>query len=140
LAGVLWHGLTFEVIDRFWRDLVERPNGPMGFRFILQPTMAAIAAIRDGRNDARSGRSPYFMTVLRNPKARVGLLGEAVNATCRIIAIGLVMDLIYQAVVFRTFYPDEALIIAILLAFLPYLIIRGMVARLWRDRASEQQR
>jgi hypothetical protein len=135
LAGVLWHGLTFKVIERFWHDLVERPDGPMRFRFVLQPTMAAIAAFRDGRKDARSGRSPYFMTVWRNPQERVGLLGEGVDATARIIALGLVMDVIYQAFVFKTFYPDEALVIAIQLAFLPYLIIRGLVARMWRDPA-----
>jgi hypothetical protein len=32
----------------------------MRFRFILQPVMVAILAIRHGLNDARTGRSPYF--------------------------------------------------------------------------------
>jgi hypothetical protein len=63
VAGVLWNGVTVE-----GHDLVERPGGPMRFRFILQPLMAAIAAIHDGREDARAGRSAYFMTVLRNPQ------------------------------------------------------------------------
>jgi hypothetical protein len=63
VAGVLWNGVTVE-----GHDLVERPDGPMRFRFILQPLMAAIAAIHDGREDARAGRSAYFMTVLRNPQ------------------------------------------------------------------------
>jgi hypothetical protein len=57
-------------------------------------------------------------------------------ATARIILLGLVMDVIYQALVLRTFYPNEALIIALLLAFVPYLIIRGLVLRGWRRRAS----
>ncbi len=35
----------------------------MTFRFILQPVMAAIAALHDGIKDARLGRSPYFWTV-----------------------------------------------------------------------------
>ena len=39
----------------------------MAFRFILQPVMAAIFAIRDGMKDARAGRSPYFWTVLHDP-------------------------------------------------------------------------
>jgi len=46
-AGVLWHGITAAVFERFWHDLLERPDGPMRFRFILQPLMAAIAAIHD---------------------------------------------------------------------------------------------
>lgn len=123
-------------LERFWHDLLERPEGLMRFRFILQPAMAAIAAVRDGLKDARSGRAPYFMAVLRNRQERVGLLNEGLNATARIIAIGLVMDVIYQALVFKTFYPDRALIVALLLAFVPYLILRGLVARVWRDRAS----
>jgi hypothetical protein len=136
VAGSLWYGLTFKAIERFWRDLLERPEGSMRLRFMLQSTMAAIAALRDGLKDARSGRAPYFMTVLRNPQERVGLLNEALNATARIIAIGLGMDVIYQAFLLKTFYPDEALVVALLLGFVPYLIFRGLVARVWRDRAS----
>jgi len=32
-------------IHRVWRQLVERPSGPMAFRFILQPVMGALAAL-----------------------------------------------------------------------------------------------
>jgi hypothetical protein len=96
--------------------------------------MAAIAAIHDGREDARAGRSPYFMTVLRNPQERVGRLREGLNATARIILLGLVMDVIYQLLVLKTFYPNEALVVALLLAFVPYLIIRGLVLRITRSR------
>jgi len=52
VAGVVWHGVTGEVLRQFWHDLIERPDGPMRFRFFLQPLMAAIAAIHDGRGDA----------------------------------------------------------------------------------------
>jgi hypothetical protein len=40
---------------------------------------------------------------------------------------------------FNTLYPGEALIVAIVLAFIPYLLIRGPAARLarwWYRRAS----
>jgi hypothetical protein len=45
-----------------------------------------------------------------------------------------VMDVIYQLIVLKTFYPNEALVIALLLAFVPYLIIRGLVLRVARSR------
>ena len=134
VAGVLWHGVTAETLRGFWRDLIERPDAPMRFRFVLQPLMAALAAIHDGREDARAGRSPYFVTMLRNPGERVGLLREGLNATARIILLGLVMDVIYQLIVLKTFYPNEALVVALLLAFVPYLIIRGLVLRVARSR------
>jgi hypothetical protein len=140
VLGLLWRGATLETFERFWHDLIQRPNGPMRFRFVMQPLMAAIAAIHDGRSDARFGRTPYLMTVLSNPRERVGRLRDGLNATGRIILLGLTMDVIYQALVLRTFYPDEALVIALLLAFVPYVIIRGLVVRVARIRLRRQVR
>jgi hypothetical protein len=134
ITGVLWHGVSLKVVEQFWHDLIERPDGPMRFRFVLQPLMATIVAIRDGLKDARSGRSPYFATVVANPQERIGRLREGLDATARIIALGLVMDVIYQTIVFKTFYPDQALVVALVLAFVPYLIIRSVIARIWRSQ------
>ena len=114
----------------------------MAFRFILQPLMAAIAAFLHGRKDARIGRTPYFWTMVSNPQERVERLREGLNATARIILLGLIMDAIYQVIVFRRFYPVEAVIIAVLLGFVPYLVFRGLVTRILRigrDGASAHQ-
>ena len=138
VAGVLWYGVAIETFKRIWHSLVDRPSGPVAFRFILQPAMATIAAIYDGLKDARTGRSPYFWTVLRKPHERAARLGEGLNATARIILLGLAMDTIYQLIELEKFYPAEALIIALLLAFVPYLLLRGSVARIarrWRGAA-----
>jgi hypothetical protein len=43
--------------------------------------------------------------------------------------LGLVMDGIYQYIEFDTFHPAEAVIITLLLAFLPYVLMRGAIAR-----------
>jgi hypothetical protein len=134
VTGLLWRGVTVQAFARFWYNLVNRTTGPMKFRLILQPSMAAITGIRDGLQDARTGRSPYLMTLLASPHERVGRLREGLNATARIIALGLVMDTIYQLLVLRTFYPLEALVVALLLAFVPYLIIRGLILHAWRRR------
>jgi hypothetical protein len=64
------------------------------------------------------------------------------NATARIILLGLVMDAIYQIVMLGRFYPAEAVIVALLFAFIPYVIIRGPAARItrrWRRRISPHQ-
>ncbi len=130
--GLLWYGLSAESHQRLWHDLFERPGGPMTFRFILQPIMAVIAAAADGFDDARLGRSPYLWTILHNPDERRGRLVEGLNATARILLLGVGMDAIYQYRVFDAFYPIEALIIAIALAFIPYLLLRGPAARIAR--------
>jgi hypothetical protein len=52
------------------------------------------------------------------------------------------MDTTYQYLVLGKFYPGEALIVAFGLAFLPYLLIRGPVARFvrwWGHRSSSTQ-
>jgi hypothetical protein len=132
VAGVLWHGVAFATIERLLRQLVARPGGPMWFRFILQPAVAALAAIHDGRKDARLGRTPYLWAMLHRPGERIGRLREAVNATSRIILLGLVMDTIYQMIELQRFYPVEAVVIALLLAVVPYVILRGVVLRIAR--------
>jgi hypothetical protein len=86
--------------------------------------MAAIVAIRDGLKDARTGNSPYFWTLVTNPRERIRRLNEGLNATARIILLGLVMDMIYQGIVLRQFYPGEAVIVALPFAYVPYVIMR----------------
>jgi hypothetical protein len=139
VLGLLWYGSSAEVNARIWQHIVERPTGPMMFRFILQPVMATIMALIDGIKDARTGRSPYFWTILTNPDERAGRLREGLISTSRIMLLGLAMDTIYQAIVLKTFYPGEAAIVAILLAFVPYLLLRGpfaRIARWWMARKS----
>jgi hypothetical protein len=136
-AGVLWHGLTVEVLERLWRNLLDAPSGPMSFRFILQPSMSATVAIHDSVK--RTGRSR--LTVAGNPRERMGRLRGELVATARIILLGIEMDVIYQLLVFETFYPAQALLIALLLAFIPYLLIRGpatLIARWWRGGVSAE--
>jgi hypothetical protein len=138
IFGVAYYGFSAEVRWRVWRHLLDRPGGPMSFRIILQPTMAAIAALHDGMKDAKSERSPYLWTVLTNPAKRGERLSEALISTARVILLGLAIDTIYQFIMFKTFYPAEAAIVALILAFLPYLLLRGPVARIthwWRGNA-----
>ena len=139
VIGLVWYGFSADVHNRIWRDILDRPGGPMTFRFILQPTMAAIAALHDGVKDAQTGRSPYLWTLLTNRAESAGRLREGLIATARVILLGFGMDAVYQATVLKTFYPGEMLLIAILLAFIPYLLLRGPIARLarwWLARKS----
>ena len=79
--------------------------------------------------------------MLTHPEKLGGRLHEGLIATARIILLGLVMDVIYQLMVFGNLHPGEAAIIAILLAFVPYLLLRGPFARIagwWRRRSSRE--
>jgi hypothetical protein len=130
--GVVWYGLSTEELDRVWRNIVARPGGPMTFRFVLQPTMAAIVALRDGVNDAQLGRAPYLAAILRGIEGRGARLWEGIVSTARILILGVVMDVIYQLVFLDAFHPAESALIAILLAFVPYALLRGPIGRIAR--------
>jgi hypothetical protein len=49
-----------ELIMRVLGNLHGRVGGPMSFRLILQPAMAAFFAVEAGLKDSRTGRPPYF--------------------------------------------------------------------------------
>jgi len=132
LVGLVSYGVSGEVVSRIWHNMLDRPGGPFVFRFVLQPIMATVAALRDGLSDARAGRTPFLWTVLTDPSQRRGRLDEALIATSRIVLLGLAIDAIYQAIEFESFHPGEAVIIALLLAFVPYLVLRGLVTRIAR--------
>ena len=121
-----------EIFTRLWNDLIGRIGGPMSFRLLLQPATAFVFAIRDGLKDAREGRPAYFYSLFTEPENRRSLLREGFKAVSRIFAFAIVMDLIYQLTVLRWFYPLQALIVAIVLALLPYILLRGPVNRIAR--------
>jgi hypothetical protein len=135
--GLLMYGVSSEVFARIWHNLLDRPGGSFGFRFILQPVMATVAALRDGLHDARTGRAPFLRAVLTDPAQRRGRLDEALIATSRIVLLGLAMDTAYQIIEFKSFHPAEAVIVALLLAMLPYLVLRGLVTRIARHRMGK---
>ena len=121
-----------DLLFRIWTDLGGRVGGPMSFRLLLQPGMALIFAIRDGVTDARAGRPPHFWALLTNSGNRREIMRSGWQAVGRVFVLAIIMDVIYQLIVFRWIYPGEALLTAVLLAILPYLLVRGPVDRIAR--------
>lgn len=139
VAGIALHGIGFAQFQRIWEHEMARPGGSLAMRFFLQPAMSVFFAARDGIKDARTGRSPYFWTVVSDSGERRAHLREGLSSTGKIILIALLLDGIYQVIEFGTVYPVEALIAAVLLAFVPYLLLRGPIARAarwWMARKS----
>jgi hypothetical protein len=111
----------------------------LALRFLLQPMMSTIFAVRDGIRDARAEHTPYFWSMVTDPAARRVRLREGVMATGKIILFAILLDTIYQIIRLKTFYPAEAVIVAVLLAFVPYVVVRGLVGRgvrRWRRHAA----
>jgi hypothetical protein len=118
-----------DLLPPFWDEMWARTEGPLHFRFILQPVMACLLAMRDGYRDAKCGRPPYLHDILHNPAGRGARLKEGLHAVTRVMLLGVAMDAAYQFLVIKAFRPLEMLVVVFLLAFVPYLLMRGPARR-----------
>ena len=121
-----------EIWQRALENLLGRLNGPLHFRFLMQPAVALFFGIRDGLKDAREGRPAYLWTIFTKPEHRGWMLREGLRAVAKVLVLALVLDAVYQAIELHWFYPGGAIIVATGLAFVPYLLIRGPVNRIAR--------
>ena len=128
-----------DVLTRFVTDLLGRTTGPLKFRLVLQPAMAIFFAIRDGMKAEREGRPPYFWSLsgASTPERRE-LLREGWKAIVKVFSLAVVLDLVYQLIVFRWIYPFESFAVAIILTVLPYLLLRGLANRILKLRDRRQ--
>jgi len=118
--------------ERAGSQLLARVSGPMKFRLVLQPCMAAFFAIRSGLADARAGKPPYFWGLLSAPGQREAMLKDGWKSVGRVFILALVLDAVYQLIVVHAVYTGEMIIVAFILAIMPYLILRGLVTRVAR--------
>ena len=133
-----------KAMDDMWVRLAAaataRITGPMKFRTILQPAMAAFFAVRTGVADAKSGRAPYFATFVSDPAERVALAQSGWKDVSRVFILALVLDAVYQFIVSRHVNPVDAFMVAVVLAIVPYVILRGTVTRIVRRKIHNDVR
>lgn len=110
-----------------------RLAGPLKFRFILQPGMATFLAVRSGLKDAQDGKPAYFWALLTGTAAeRVAMIRDGWKSIGKLFILATILDAIYQFIVQRWVYPSEALLVALILAVVPYLLVRGPLNRIVR--------
>ena len=130
-------------MDHIWvrvgSQLLDRVSGPMKFRLVLQPAMAAFFAIRSGLADARAGKTPYFWALIWGRGQREAILKDGWKSVGRVFILALVLDVVYQIIVLRFVYPGEAVIVAFVLAIVPYLVVRGLTTRIARKKSVKSK-
>jgi hypothetical protein len=126
-----------DIWNRFIGNLFGRLDGPLHFRFFVQPTMAIIFAVIDGIKDAKLGRPAYFWAMVKNRDQRKELLRVGWKRVAKIFILAVILDVIYQIKVYHWFYPGETLVVAIFLAIIPYFLVRGPVNRIAKWRANK---
>jgi len=128
--------MEHDLINTGWH-LGIRLSGPLKFRFILQPGMAIFLAVRCALKDARDGKPPYFWGMLTATAAeRLAMLKDGWKSLGTLLIAATLMDAIYQFIVQRWIYPSEAIVVAVILAVVPYLLVRGPINRIVRPSSN----
>jgi hypothetical protein len=128
---------------RIWNDLIARIDGPMKFRIILQPLISLYFAVKAGRRDAKSGKVPYFVGLITGKGSRKELVKQGWKDVGKVFLVAIIIDVIYQCIMIFSrgtqpaFYLLETLITAFILAFIPYLIFRGITNRIFSKNEKE---
>jgi hypothetical protein len=125
-------------MDDSWLRIIDkmgdRVSGPLKFRLLLQPVMAATFAIKAGQLDARIGKPPNFWALAPHREHRGDMLKDGWRDVGKVFVSAVVLDVAYQFVVLRFVYPGGVILVAFTLAILPCLILRGLVTRITRRR------
>ena len=126
------------ILSEMWEQMVARPEGPLAFRFYIQPLMASLLALRDGIKDAKEGRPAYFWSLFTDAEHRAEHLRDGWGSIGKVFVLALALDVIYQLIVLKSIRPVEGLIIATVLAIIPYLLVRGPICRIARHMPSRR--
>jgi hypothetical protein len=119
---------------QFFQDLFARLSGPGRLRFLVQPSVAIFLGTRDGRKDARAGLPPFLSALLYSGVSRPNVLRNAVAAIRDLVAVAVILDIIFQFLIFRQIHPGAALLVGPVLIAVPYALSRALANRMviWR--------
>lgn len=121
----------------FWegivRDLTGRGmlGGKFQIRLIVQPLIAMILGARLGIRDAKHGKPTFFMSVVAGGRERWANLRQGLRDAIVPLCVAFVLDGILQEIILHRVRPAAAVVVGLLLVFLPFVLVRGIANRLW---------
>jgi hypothetical protein len=132
-----------ETVTRGFEQLLGRASGPLHLRLVITPAVTVFFAIRAGLNEVREGRAPFLVEIATNAAERHKLVHSLWKDIRRVLILVFVLDALYQVFVLRGYYIIQSLILAVVLAILPYSVVRSItnrLARAWRQRLHDSER
>lgn len=118
-----------DFLEYFVDQLLGRLSGPLNFRLVIMPTVVTLLALRADWRDAREGRPAFLGAFITDPVERRRLFRLALRDIGRVFIVAMVLDTVYQLVVFHWVYPGQLLTVAIVCAVVPYVLVRGPITR-----------
>jgi hypothetical protein len=130
-------GRVYLFSRQFLEELPQRFTGPGRMRFILQPVLAILLGMRGGLADARAGNPPYLFGLIFHAGRRRELMQSGVAAISTLLAMGIMLDVVFQWVLYRAVHPGAALVVGPILICVPYSVSRALTNRLARLLGKE---
>src|SRR5258707_10899729 len=93
----------------FLAGLTDRLSGPGTLRLVLQPLVAILLGIRDGRLDARAGRPPYLWSIFFHKGERRATARQGALAIAKPFVVAIVVDAVLSHMTMGAIYPGETL-------------------------------
>ena len=118
------------VAHGFWVELLGRTSGPLHLRLVIQPVVACVLAVAAGIGDAKAGRPAFLWAALTDPSERGYLLKDGWSDIMKLFTAACALDVVYQILALHAFRPIQMVVVASLLAVVPYTLLRGPIARL----------
>ena len=91
--------------------------------------IASALGVISGVRDAKRGWSPYFRTIAKDPIRRPEMIADGWQSVGKVFVLAMGLDVIYQFIVQQWVYPFGVLLTGLVLAIIPYVIVRGIVGR-----------
>jgi len=129
IAETLQTGRVYVFSRQFLEELPQRFTGPGRLRFILQPAIAILLGLRGGLADARTGNPPFLFGLLFDAARRRELLRSGVATIRNLLAFGIILDVVFQWVLYGAVHPGAAVLIGPILICAPYAIARALTTR-----------
>ncbi|MFL5322248.1 MAG: hypothetical protein ACJ790_21505 [Myxococcaceae bacterium] len=111
----------------------EMLTGPGSFRFVLQPLVALVLALRDAKRDVVEGNPPFLLSLFigarRRDRVKQGLRQIVIP-----LVIATVLDGVLQVVITGHLRVVQAVLTGGLLIAFPYSGGRGLFNRFLRTR------
>jgi len=129
IAETLETGRVYLFSSQFLEELPQRFTGPGRLRFILQPVFAILLGLRGGLADARTGNPPFLFGLLFDAGRRRELLRSGFATVRNLLAFGIILDIVFQWVLYGSVHPGAAVLIGPILICAPYAVARALTTR-----------
>ncbi|MCJ7440138.1 MAG: hypothetical protein MUO25_00965 [Thermoanaerobaculaceae bacterium] len=123
-------GRVYLFSRQFLEELPRWFTGPGRFRFILQPVFAILLGVRGGLADAKAGNPPYLLGLLLGAGRRRELLRSGLATVSTLLAMGIILDVVFQLVIYKAVHPGAALVVGPILICVPYALSRALTTRI----------